>query len=164
MIQEADVIVYDRLVGDHILDLARKEAKFINAGKKGFGVSMPQADISAHLLHEASQGQVVVRLKGGDPGMFGRLDEELTALTAGWGHNRDHSRCHRRRGRCRDTTGVSDPTRQKHPRHLFDGPRCERVCRARLAAVGRYGASTGRLYGSQDRGVFAGAVIDARCE
>jgi len=82
MIQEADVIVYDRLVGDHILDLARKEAKFIDAGKKGFGVSMPQADISAHLLREASQGRVVVRLKGGDPGMFGRLDEELTALTA----------------------------------------------------------------------------------
>jgi uroporphyrin-III C-methyltransferase/precorrin-2 dehydrogenase/sirohydrochlorin ferrochelatase len=82
MIQEADVIVYDRLVGDHILDLARKEAKFINAGKKGFGLSMPQADISAHLLREASQGHVVVRLKGGDPGMFGRLDEELTALTA----------------------------------------------------------------------------------
>ena len=76
VIQEADVIVYDRLVGDHILDLARKEAKFINAGKKGFGVSMPQADISAHLLCEASQGQIVVRLKGGDPGMFGRLDEE----------------------------------------------------------------------------------------
>jgi uroporphyrin-III C-methyltransferase/precorrin-2 dehydrogenase/sirohydrochlorin ferrochelatase len=81
MIQEADVVVYDRLVGDQILDLARKEAKFINAGKKGFGVSMPQADISAHLLREASQGQLVVRLKGGDPGMFGRLDEELTALT-----------------------------------------------------------------------------------
>ena len=82
VIQEADVIVHDRLVGDHILDLARKEAKFINAGKKGFGVSMPQADTSAHLLREASLGQVVVRLKGGDPGMFGRLDEELTALTA----------------------------------------------------------------------------------
>ncbi len=82
LIQEADVIVYDRLVGDSILDLARKEAKFINAGKKGFGASVPQADISAHLLREASQGQVVVRLKGGDPGMFGRLDEELSALTA----------------------------------------------------------------------------------
>ena len=82
LIQEADVIVYDRLVGDHILDLARKEAKFISAGKKGFGASVPQAEITAHLLREASQGQAVVRLKGGDPGMFGRLDEELSALKA----------------------------------------------------------------------------------
>ena len=82
LIQEADVIVHDRLVGDHILDLARKEAKFISAGKRGFGASVPQAEITAHLLREASLGQVVVRLKGGDPGMFGRLDEELTALTA----------------------------------------------------------------------------------
>ncbi len=79
-IHEADVVVYDRLVSPEILDLARKEAKFIAVGKKGFGASVSQSDINAHLLAEASRGLMVVRLKGGDPGVFGRLDEELTVL------------------------------------------------------------------------------------
>lgn len=82
VIHEADVVVYDRLVGSEILDLARKEAKFIDVGKKGFGAAVSQQAINAHLVREASQGSFVVRLKGGDPSIFGRLDEELSHVTS----------------------------------------------------------------------------------
>jgi uroporphyrin-III C-methyltransferase/precorrin-2 dehydrogenase/sirohydrochlorin ferrochelatase len=82
IIHEADVVVYDRLVGSEILDLARKEAKFISVGKKGFGPAVSQQSINAHLVRDASQGLLVVRLKGGDPGIFGRLDEELVHVTS----------------------------------------------------------------------------------
>ncbi|MGI9300451.1 MAG: siroheme synthase CysG [Luminiphilus sp.] len=80
LLHEAEVIVYDRLVGDAVLELARREAKFINVGKKGFGEHVTQADINEALLTEASSGAKVVRLKGGDPSIFGRLDEELSVL------------------------------------------------------------------------------------
>jgi len=82
VIHEADVVVYDRLVGSEILDLARKEAKFVDVGKKGFGAAVSQQAINAHLVREASQGSFVVRLKGGDPSIFGRLDEELSHVTS----------------------------------------------------------------------------------
>ena len=80
LLHEAEVIVYDRLVGGAVLELARREAKFINVGKKGFGEHVTQADINEVLLTEASRGAKVVRLKGGDPSIFGRLDEELAVL------------------------------------------------------------------------------------
>ena len=79
LIHEADVVVYDRLVGSEVLELARREAKFISVGKKGFGPAVSQNEINAHLIREATRGAFVVRLKGGDPGLFGRLDEELEA-------------------------------------------------------------------------------------
>ena len=79
LIHEADVVVYDRLVGGEVLELARREAKFISVGKKGFGPAVSQQEINAHLVREAAAGYLVVRLKGGDPGLFGRLDEELEA-------------------------------------------------------------------------------------
>ena len=79
LIHEADVLVYDRLVGSAVLELARREAKFISVGKKGFGPAVSQNEINAHLIREATRGAFVVRLKGGDPGLFGRLDEELDA-------------------------------------------------------------------------------------
>lgn len=81
LIHEADVIVHDRLVSAEILDLGRKEAKYVSVGKQGFGPSASQTDINAHLVREASQGLLVVRLKGGDPSVFGRLDEEIEALS-----------------------------------------------------------------------------------
>ena len=79
LIHEADVVVYDRLVGSEVLELARREAKFISVGKKGFGPAVSQQEINAHLVREAAVGLLVVRLKGGDPSLFGRLDEELEA-------------------------------------------------------------------------------------
>ncbi len=79
-IHEAEVIIYDRLVGKGVLELARREAKFIDVGKKGFGNQVTQDKINEHLVREAHAGWKVVRLKGGDPSVFGRLDEELAAL------------------------------------------------------------------------------------
>ena len=79
-IHEAEVIIYDRLVGKGVLELARREAKFIDVGKKGFGAQVTQDKINEHLVREALAGWKVVRLKGGDPSVFGRLDEELAAL------------------------------------------------------------------------------------
>lgn len=81
-LDEADVIIHDRLVAPEILELARREALLIDAGKKGFGTSMRQEDICAVIVEHAAAGAQVVRLKGGDPAVFGRLDEEIEALEA----------------------------------------------------------------------------------
>ncbi len=80
LIAAADVIVYDRLIPATALDGARPDATLIYAGKEGGGPSMSQSDISALLvLHGRSSG-IVVRLKGGDPFVFGRGGEEAEAL------------------------------------------------------------------------------------
>ena len=75
----ADVVIHDRLVTPEILELARREAIVIDAGKEGFGSSMAQADIDALTVDHARRGLHVVRLKSGDPTVFGRLDEEIAA-------------------------------------------------------------------------------------
>ncbi len=79
-LHEADVVIHDRLVPEAILDLARREALVINAGKKGFGPSCRQSDINELTARHAAAGNHVVRLKSGDPSIFGRLDEETEAL------------------------------------------------------------------------------------
>src|SRR6056297_2408408 len=76
----ADVVIHDRLVTPDILELARREATVIDAGKQGFGPAMAQDEINQLIVAHALQGAQVVRLKGGDPTVFGRLDEEITAL------------------------------------------------------------------------------------
>ena len=78
----ADVVIYDRLVAPEILELARREATLIDAGKQGFGPSMDQDEINRLIVTHATQGAQVVRLKGGDPAVFGRLDEEVDAVEA----------------------------------------------------------------------------------
>ena len=78
----ADVVIHDRLVPGAILELARREAVVIEAGKTGFGPATPQAEIDAMIVAHARKGAHVVRLKSGDPGVFGRLDEEIAALEA----------------------------------------------------------------------------------
>ncbi len=78
----ADVVIHDRLVASEILELARREAVMIDAGKKGFGPSMAQEDICALMVEHAQSGAQVVRLKSGDPTVYGRLDEEIEALDA----------------------------------------------------------------------------------
>lgn len=80
-LHEADVVIHDRLVTPEILELARREALIIDAGKEGFGPSMKQSDIDALIVEHALQGAHVVRLKSGDPTVFGRLDEEIDAVT-----------------------------------------------------------------------------------
>lgn len=76
----ADVVLHDRLIAPPILELARREALIVDVGKQGFGPGADQATINDLLIHHATQGQQVVRLKSGDSGVFGRLDEEISAL------------------------------------------------------------------------------------
>jgi len=78
----ADVVIHDRLVSPEILELARREATLLDVGKHGFGPSTPQEDIDALIVEHANQGAQVVRLKSGDPTVFGRLDEEIEACDA----------------------------------------------------------------------------------
>jgi uroporphyrin-III C-methyltransferase/precorrin-2 dehydrogenase/sirohydrochlorin ferrochelatase len=81
-LKAADVIFYDRLVGEGVLDHARREAELIPVGKAKGAHSVPQEEINALLIERAKAGQTVVRLKGGDPFIFGRGGEELDALRA----------------------------------------------------------------------------------
>lgn len=81
-LQTADVVIHDRLVGADILALIPAAARKIDAGKEGFGPTMLQCDINAILVAQGLTGARVVRLKGGDCGIFGRLDEEIEALEA----------------------------------------------------------------------------------
>jgi uroporphyrin-III C-methyltransferase/precorrin-2 dehydrogenase/sirohydrochlorin ferrochelatase len=81
-LQDADVILYDRLVPDAVLDLARRDATRICVGKTPGAQNTPQADINSLLIEHARLGKRVVRLKGGDPFIFGRGGEELQALAA----------------------------------------------------------------------------------
>jgi uroporphyrin-III C-methyltransferase len=77
---QADVVVYDALVGEGVLRLARPEARLEYAGKRGGRPSPQQADISRRLIQFAREGLRVLRLKGGDPFVFGRGGEEALAL------------------------------------------------------------------------------------
>lgn len=81
-LEEADVVVYDRLANPRLLELARLDAERIYVGKEAQRHAMPQAEINALLIARARAGQVVCRLKGGDPFLFGRGGEEAEALAA----------------------------------------------------------------------------------
>jgi uroporphyrin-III C-methyltransferase len=79
-LSQADVVVYDALVDKSILDLARPDAKLEYAGKRGGKPSAKQPDISLRLIQLAREGKRVLRLKGGDPFVFGRGGEEAISL------------------------------------------------------------------------------------
>jgi uroporphyrin-III C-methyltransferase/precorrin-2 dehydrogenase/sirohydrochlorin ferrochelatase len=79
LLREADVILHDDLVGEGVLAFARREARKIHVGKRGGEMSCAQSEITALAVRLAAEGQRVVRLKGGDPLVFGRADEEIVA-------------------------------------------------------------------------------------
>lgn len=79
-LQAADIILYDDLVSDEVLELARREAKRMLVGKRGGRKSCRQEDINAMMVKLAKAGKNVVRLKSGDPMVFGRAGEEITCL------------------------------------------------------------------------------------
>jgi uroporphyrin-III C-methyltransferase/precorrin-2 dehydrogenase/sirohydrochlorin ferrochelatase len=81
-LQSATVILYDDLVGPEVLELARREAKRIAVGKSGKGPSCKQSEINERIVELARAGEHVVRLKGGDPLIFGRATEEIVACKA----------------------------------------------------------------------------------
>ncbi|SOH92435.1 uroporphyrin-III C-methyltransferase / precorrin-2 dehydrogenase / sirohydrochlorin ferrochelatase [Monaibacterium marinum] len=78
-LQEADIIFYDRLVCEEVLELARRDAERVFVGKVVGAHAWPQERINAVIVAEARKGRRVVRLKSGDPGIFGRAAEEMTA-------------------------------------------------------------------------------------
>ncbi|MEI7431242.1 MAG: uroporphyrinogen-III C-methyltransferase [Betaproteobacteria bacterium] len=82
LIQTAEVLVYDNLVSDGIIDLASPAAEKIFVGKMAGNHTLPQDDICQLLLEKALEGKFVVRLKGGDPFVFGRGGEELDVMLA----------------------------------------------------------------------------------
>lgn len=81
VLDEADVVLYDALVSPEILELARREALMVNVGKRCGKHSLNQQDICNLITQHAKDGHHVVRLKGGDPSIFGRLAEELDAVS-----------------------------------------------------------------------------------
>ncbi|HIG79537.1 MAG TPA: uroporphyrinogen-III C-methyltransferase, partial [Cycloclasticus sp.] len=80
ILQQADIIVYDRLVSQGVLNLARRDAERMYVGKKRSDHCVPQQDINTLLIRLAKAGKRVVRLKGGDPFLFGRGGEEVETL------------------------------------------------------------------------------------
>ena len=121
-LQNADVVLYDRLVSAEVLDLARRDAERIYVGKAAGKAHVSQEDINALLVKLAKQGKRVCRLKGGDPFIFGRGGEELEALAADRHSLRSRARHHRRRGLRRVCRHPAHASRSRAGADVRHGP------------------------------------------
>ena len=123
---QADVVVHDALVDPRVLALARRGAQIRFAGKRGGKPSMAQADISTLLIELARSGLRVLRLKGGDPFVFGRGGEEMLALASRWYPVARHSRRDVRAGCTRERLDTRDHARHQSVNHLHNRAWCGR--------------------------------------
>ncbi len=82
LLGEAEVVLYDRLIGEGVLDHCRSDAERIFVGKRRAQHRLPQAAIHELMIDRARRGHTVVRVKGGDPLIFGRAGEEIASLVA----------------------------------------------------------------------------------
>ena len=114
-LQEADVIFYDRLVDDEVLELARRDAERVFVGKHVGANAWPQDRINGVLVAEALKGRRVVRLKSGDPGIFGRATEEAAAAV-GAGASRAPRPASTRRRRAASRSTCRCPPARRGPR------------------------------------------------
>ena len=80
VLSSAEIVLFDSLVSAEVLQLCNPEAQLVSVGKRGYGKSYKQSDINQMLVDCAFSGSLTVRLKSGDPCIFGRLDEEMEAL------------------------------------------------------------------------------------
>ena len=142
LIATADVIIHDRLIASSVLEGAREDAELLYAGKEGGGPSVSQDDIDRLLLEHGAAGREVVRLKGGDPFVFGRGGEEAQAL--------------REAGIAFEvvpgiTAGVAAPAYAGIPVTHRDAARTRRPGKARvspgLELAGRVSGHAGRVHG-----------------
>ena len=82
LVRTADILFHDSLIGPEILDFARDDAELVYVGKRKANHAVPQAEIGDLMIAAARAGKLVVRLKGGDPFIFGRGGEEIETLAA----------------------------------------------------------------------------------
>ena len=122
-LQSADVILFDDLVSREVLDFARREARKMLVGKTGFGPSCKQEDINALMVSLARQGKRVVRLKGGDPLIFGRAAEEIAACRGGEHRGRRGARHHRGARRCGQAWTSAHRPQTRAPAAICHRPR-----------------------------------------
>ena len=162
LLHQADVVIYDRLVGSGILELARREAQLIDVGKTGFGPSTPQEHINDLIVEHARAGAHVVRLKGGDCTVFGRLDEEIDALDA-WIDLAYHTRDHSSLGRCCGLGAIYDKARTQCLSQVFNRPRHEGICRSRLGKPCKTKRGCRHLHGQKISTFCSRALVDVWC-
>ena len=135
-LQSADVILFDDLVSRDVLDFARREARKMLVGKTGFGPSCKQDDINALMVSLAKQGKRVVRLKGGDPLIFGRAAEEIAACQAAAESRSTWCPASPRRRARRAGSAFRSPTASM-PAGCNTSPATRTTARCRWTSIGR---------------------------
>ncbi len=130
-LRSADVILFDDLVAPEILDFARREAKRMLVGKTGYAPSCKQDDINALMVGLAKSGKRVVRLKSGDPMIFGRAGEEIAALASARHSCRRRARHHGGARRRCWPQGVADAAENGAAGAVHHRPRPQRPAAGR---------------------------------